>query len=252
MSSKICSMSMVPLRKEPNHRSEMISQIVFGESAKELEATPEWIKIKMNFDNYEGWVEKGSLDDHTGKLHGIIHIVNNTFLPAQYNGSKILLPAGSELEMGSESNTFYLAQKEVKLLDQTKTFKKDQSMKQTAELFLHAPYLWGGRTAMGIDCSGLIQIVFKIHGIQLARDASDQVLPGKKVPAICDAQIGDLMFFHDEQGKVIHVGFYIGEGSILHASKKVRIDAIDDKGIFNRELSMYTHYLHSIKRIPIS
>lgn len=241
---------MVPIRKEPNHRSEMVTQILFGESAKELEATREWIKIRMDFDNYEGWVEKGSLNDHRGNLHEAKHVVNKALLPAEYNGSKILLLAGSELEIGDANNTFYMVQKEVKLLDQTKIYKKDDSIIQTAELFLHAPYLWGGRTVMGIDCSGLIQIVFKIHGINLDRDASDQALQGKKVPAICDAQSGDLMFFYNERGGVIHVGLYMGEGSILHASKQVQIDAIDEKGIFNRESASYTHYLHSIKRIP--
>jgi cell wall-associated NlpC family hydrolase len=124
-----------------------------------------------------------------------------------------------------------------------------QSIDKTAEFFLNSPYLWGGRSLFGCDCSGFIQVLFKIHGLGLERDTIQQVEQGDPVTSVSDAETGDLAFFSNQDGRVYHVGMIIAPGRIIHSSGHVHIDRMDEKGIFNLQKQQYSHLLHSIKRI---
>jgi cell wall-associated NlpC family hydrolase len=120
---------------------------------------------------------------------------------------------------------------------------------ETALMYLHAPYLWGGRSPFGIDCSGFVQVVYKFSGIQLPRDAWQQAEKGDLLSFIEESAPGDLAFFDNDEGTIIHVGILLENNRIIHASGKVRIDVIDHQGIYNRDLRAYTHNLRLIKSI---
>jgi len=127
--------------------------------------------------------------------------------------------------------------------------KLPQFVSEIASLYLNAPYLWGGRSPLGIDCSGFTQVVFKAAGVRLPRDAYQQAEVGQTLGFVEEASEGDLAFFDNAEGKIIHVGIVLKDRFIIHASGKVRIDKLDHQGIFNRETGKYSHTLRVIKRI---
>jgi cell wall-associated NlpC family hydrolase len=118
-----------------------------------------------------------------------------------------------------------------------------------ALLYLNAPYVWGGRTPFGIDCSGFVQMVYKMKKIKLLRDASQQASQGEVISLLGEAEPGDLAFFDDAEGKITHVGLLIDRSHIIHCSGKVRIDVLDHEGIYNEAVQKYTHKLRLIRRI---
>jgi cell wall-associated NlpC family hydrolase len=147
---------------------------------------------------------------------------------------------------------FYLRDTKYKLEGETKRPAKDKfrsGVIDVAKFYLNAPYLWGGKSVFGIDCSGLSQMVFRQFGIKLRRDAYQQAEQGELVGFLQEAKAGDLAFFDNNEGRINHVGIMMDNERIIHASGKVRIDAIDNQGIFNRELNRYTHKLRIIKRV---
>jgi cell wall-associated NlpC family hydrolase len=123
------------------------------------------------------------------------------------------------------------------------------SLIETAFMYVNAPYLWGGKTPFGIDCSGFTQMVYKLNGYALLRDASQQATQGVPLSFIEESEAGDLAFFDNEEGKIIHVGIIMDDNYIIHASGKVRVDRLDHLGIYNAELNKHTHKLRVIKKI---
>jgi cell wall-associated NlpC family hydrolase len=252
----VCRIAIAPLRKEPSDRSEIVSQLLFGDRVEVLEKTEKWCLVKTLADNYEGWMDYKQLQslsaiefsDHQYFTHIAPVQLDNTLIAE--NGTKYYLSPGSVLPY-YENGFCYLGAKkyEVKFnpfVPSKADFKN--KVEEIAKFYENTPYLWGGRTLFGIDCSGFCQMVYRLNGIQLRRDASQQAEEGKLVDFLASAQLGDLAFFDNEEGKITHVGLMLSNDKIIHSAGFVRIDPIDDQGIFNAELGKYTHKLRIIKR----
>jgi cell wall-associated NlpC family hydrolase len=202
MSYVVCTVAVAALRKEPSHRSEMISQLLLNEIAEVLETEKQFTKVKCLYDDYEGWCANNQLAE-----------TNNSF---------------EQINKQDEFNS--------------------DTITNLAKSYLNVPYLWGGKSKCGIDCSGFSQQVIKAFGIKLPRDSYQQAEIGEVVGFLQEAQAGDLAFFDNEEGRITHVGIMLNHHEIIHASGKVRIDKIDHQGIINSETGIRTHKLRIIKR----
>lgn len=248
-----CTVPAAPMRSEPAHRSEMVNQLLFGEGLELLEEKEEWFRVRSLYDEYEGWVTWHVLAETTssGAMDGRQYAVNELAAPVQTREGSLHLPMGAFLP-GFDPERETLATLEGRYtgkysnLTQVATIN---SLINTAKLWLNAPYLWGGKTFMGVDCSGYVQTVFKVSGIELQRDAFQQAEQGLPVAALDQATAGDLAFFHNQNGRVIHVGILLNAGQIIHASGQVRIDPVDASGITHHSSGKRTHTLHSIRRV---
>lgn len=253
----ICNLSLVPLRAEASDKSEMLNQLLFGDHFEIVDENEKWVKIRLAYDLYEGWIDKKqfiaiTLEEYKA-LDGlnfilgveVSHRVKNTI-----TNQIIHLLAGSGIPK-IENNRFSINNQHFEIdasLSKPSIFQFENKIVEYAEFYLNAPYLWGGRSLFGIDCSGFCQIVFKQFGIRLKRDAWQQAEQGELVNFLQETKTGDLAFFDNDEGRIIHVGIMMDNSTIIHASGKVRIDAIDSQGIYNEELRKHTHKLRVIKR----
>jgi hypothetical protein len=249
----ICNLAIIPLRAEPSDRSEIVSQVLFGEHFEILEMQKQWSKIKLHFDNYEGWVDSKQYQIISEKnfidLSKDAIILNTDLVEYVSNSNNELLPItlGASLSFlnHSEINTENFEFEGMK----TSGVKPKTDLLTSAHMYLNAPYLWGGKTPFGIDCSGFTQMVYKLNGYKVLRDASQQSTQGEALSFIEESEPGDLAFFDNDEGKIIHVGIMMENNYIIHASGKVRIDRVDHLGIYNAELNKHTHRLRVIKKI---
>lgn len=229
----------------------MITQILFGEYVEILDDEGKWLYIKTLYDNYEGWIDKKCIDI-TAKITETEYIVSHAGLSAinLASGAKTVLAIGSSLPL-PKGNIIALGQDQFELNDIEKFIKPGPSnkLKDAIDEVLGLPYLWGGRSGFGFDCSGLVQYLCRICGTNLSRDASEQSAEGKTLSFINEAEAGDLAFFDDTDGMIHHVGMILGNGKIIHASGTVRIDKIDQQGIFNEKTGTYSHKLRVLKRV---
>jgi len=252
----ICHIAITPLRAEPSSKSEMVSQLLFGELFQLMEINGDWWFIKSWHDDYLGWVDKKQVllisDVCFEKLSAVKPYYSNDLVQLIHNhqlNRYMPIVFGSNIPYLND-NSFYID--DVKYTyDGEVISTKDRTVKhilEAAQIYLNAPYLWGGRSPFGIDCSGFIQMVFKVNGISLRRDAQQQAQVGETVNFISDTLPGDVVFFDNNEGVIIHTGLIIGKNKIMHASGSVRIDVIDHYGIYNYEENKYTHKLRLIKR----
>lgn len=253
----VCRVAVAPLRAEPSDKSEMVSQLLFGDRVKLLEQTENWWRIKNKYDDYLGWMDFKQLLPISQDAY-FADEAHQFVVPANFNNI-LLDDSGQSLHINPGS-TLPFYKDGFCLLGDKKFLVKfealypalanlDMQVLGFANLFLNAPYLWGGRNLMGIDCSGFTQIVFKMLGIRLPRDAYQQAQQGVLVNFLTESKIGDLAFFDNADGKITHVGIMLGNDKIIHASGRVRIDGVDNQGIYNQELTKYTHKLRIVKRL---
>ncbi|MBI4945552.1 MAG: C40 family peptidase [Bacteroidetes bacterium] len=297
----ICNLSIVPCRKDPSDKSEMVTQLLFGEHFQLLDTKGNWQLIRIAYDGYECWIDKkqflplsektinGIKDSTTALTTDLVQLASpltesdtrqSHRTQPSLEQQHIPIVLGSSLPKYKE-NCFWLGKEKYSFegavgfpFEKTKAIPCGEGVSGVAAWYLNTPYLWGGRSPFGIDCSGFTQMVFKLNGIQLQRDAWQQAEQGKVLSFLEEAQTGDLAFFDNEEGKIVHVGIIttpsipiaigtpkgvelraqspsplgkVGMGCI-HASGKVRIDKLDHHGIFNEETKKYSHRLRVIKR----
>lgn len=228
-----CVISVSAIRLAPDHHSEMISQILFGESCFILEKEKDFCKIKMQFDGTEGWV----MDLHIEEVEKFEtkFIVKENILSYQYKNENLILSLGSEINAET---------KEIQNSDQS-----HENLLTVAKSFLQVPYLLGGRSCMGCDADAFVQLCYKVLGKPLPRIAIDQANLGFVLDFLEESDLGDLAFFEDENGGINHVGIMLNNYEIIHCYDKVRIDSIDSVGIYNVNLKKHTHKLRFVKRI---
>ena len=248
MAKVICVVPVAPIRAEGSHRAEMVSQILFGETATIIHETKDFCQIQMHQDGYEGWCQKLQLQILPEGVSIITKgYTGNWINSAVFNGQPIQLPLGTPIVSDAHAN-FELTYTSA-ILDSVNNKPTPAAIEALASKFLGTAYLWGGRTVFGIDCSGFVQMVFKLFNIILPRDAYQQALVGEDVGFLAEARCGDLAFFDNEQGKITHVGILISSHQIIHASAVVRIDPIDQAGIVSSSTGLRTHQLRNIRRV---
>jgi gamma-D-glutamyl-L-lysine dipeptidyl-peptidase len=252
MGNYICENVFVPLRSGPTHRSEMLSQVLFGEKYHVIDQSAGWLKIETLFDNYQGWIDKDHLQ-HSEASDNILGIVlQSSLLCFKEDKSKLVLEPGSEIYNHDFVKKTFIAGTHKYTVPgdfNDSCIKTNEAPTDTALRFINSPYIWGGRIPSGIDCSGFTQLVYKMHGMTIPRNSWQQASIGETVSFINDAKPGDLAFFDNEKGNITHVGMIFSEGLIIHASGRVRIDTIDHQGIYKQETGGYSHHLRTIRRI---
>ena len=255
----ISNSAYIPLRKEASHDSEMISQLLFGEIFDIIEGKPSsWTRVRNSYDGYEGWIylEASCLLDNEamsilGKCNPLVLNRRMATLEKDSNSEKLVIPAGSTLQ-SDPMNPAKVFTGEWYRMDQAVEKLSGSISDQLQYLsgqFLNSPYIWGGRSSFGTDCSGLVQTLFRILGVPLNRDTGEQYKQGKTVNLLAESATGDLVFFDDEDGNIVHVGVLLDPGHVLHASGHVRIDPVDHQGIYMESMGSYSHKLRLIKRI---
>jgi hypothetical protein len=253
----ICRLSLVSVRKEPADQAEQVTQLLFGDHYRVLEQSPngKWIRIQIHFDRYEGWIDvrqhQSIARDYFNHLNRAeFKITTDLTSTLLYNKNRQVVLMGSMIPISS-SELFKMEEQfafngEAKNVGLRREF---DFLRTIALKYLNGPYQWGGKSPFGIDCSGFTQMVFKICGFALLRDASQQVTQGKAVDSLAASRQGDLAFFQNEKGQVIHTGILLAENKIIHASGKVRVDPIDAAGILPAETTKHSHHLSAIRRV---
>ena len=248
MTYGIANLSIISLRIEPCDTTELLSQLLYGDVFKVIERRKKWSKIRLDFDRCEGWIDNNqylevsetdyhSLRDGPQKLSAdLLEFIEDN------NDQLLTIPLGASLtalnylEHSFDGNSM-------------EGIHSKSNLIETAFLYRNAPYLWGGKTPFGIDAPGFTQMVYKLNGYELFRAVEQQAKQGEALSFIEESEPGDLAFFDNNEGHIVHVGIIMSDNYIIHAHGKVRIDRLDHSGIYNSDVKMHTHKLRVIKKI---
>lgn len=252
MTLLICMVPVCPVRSDASHRSEQTSQLLFGEWCELLETKEDFVRIKVSDDNYVGWCQATQLEETKSEMVSTGKLAGEWLNKVNINGREMRVPFASSLAFLDNENAVSEKLNVVyngAYIYPGRSLVSNDLVKKLSVTFLNTPYLWGGRSVFGIDCSGFTQLIFKCINVALLRDAYQQAAQGEPVASLKQVKCGDLAFFNNSAEKIIHVGILLDTKTIIHASGKVRIDAIDDLGIINSDSGKRTHNLKIIKRL---
>jgi len=243
-----CIVSISPVRSESRDASEMVTQLMFGELIRVIEINEPWCKIVTETDAYDGYIDIKHIEFLSDKearrwSDGLNNLAERE-IAITCNSERQFICRGAFLP--EKETTFSIGTNNFSISGiQSNSFT---SIIDLAHDYLNTPYLWGGKSPFGIDCSGFTQTVYRIFDYNLPRDASDQFEHGTEIQ-FDHIEAGDLAFFENKAGKITHVGILDGNGKIIHASGHVRIDELSTEGIVHAKSGELTHKLTKIKRL---
>lgn len=251
----VCRLSLVSVRKTPDMQGAIVTQLLFGDHYEVLQEKGEWLSIRNHFDQMIGWMEA---EQHHAITKEYFEQINNadfkitTDLASTilFKKNPLTILIGSVVPI-SNSELFKMEEQfafngESKSLGQKRDF---EFLKQIACKYQNAPHQQGGKSPFGIDGAGLVQVVFKICGYSLPRQADQQRLEGKKVKSLGEAMPGDVVLLKKTGTTALTAGILLDEQKIIYADGKVRIDQLLEDGILRAETKVYTHSPVEIRRI---
>jgi hypothetical protein len=255
----VCRLSVMAVRSEASDKAEQVTQLLFGDHYEVTlhSKDKKWLKINIAYDQYEGWIDvkqhhaiSKEYYDYLGRAE--FKISTDITSSMLYMKSPLTILMGSMIPISS-SELFKMEEQfafngETKNVGQRREY---EYLKNVAMNYINAPYVWGGKNPFGIDCSGFTQMVFKISGYKLFRDAHQQATQGREVASLNESRPGDIVFFKNTTNKIVHVGILLNEDKIIHASGRVRVDTITEKGIVHAETGVQTHTYSHVRRILI-
>ena len=259
--------SVIPVRVSPAEEAEQETQMIFAQTATVIETKEKWTYIRLDDDGEEGYVDTKMLTilsdqeweeikEQTSTMQGARVRMPMAYAVSENNGQTIPLTAGTRLPNYKDGEFSLLGVRfriDPQMVQEKPMAMTEENILNTVRFFINTPYLWGGKNALGIDCSGFSQTIYSLFGIRLNRMARQQILQGKEVASLEEAQCGDLAFFdHADEDpsktKIIHVGILLDKERIIHASGRVKVEKIDEHGIYSAELGRYTHHLAGVRR----
>ena len=251
----ICLLNSIALRKDPSDQSMLVSQMLYGESCKVLYKEGNWAKVHLDDDHQEGWVRIIQLEfidriTYEGLLEAPKTFCNEMVTYLSDKEEQLHLISLGAILPNYDSQTINIKGKNFEYDGEvTSGIQQKPEIVNTAYKFLNAPFLYGGKTPFGIDAGGFTQMVYKICGHSLLRHADQQASQGEVLSFIEESEPGDLAFFDNEEGEIVHCGILLANNHIIHCDEKVRVDRIDQSGIYNVDSKRHTHRLRVMKQL---